>query len=72
MENYVSVGPHIKGDSNPNKAYLLMTISLAPALLTGIIVFGIRCLLVALVCVASAVAAEIVYNYFKYRKEQIK
>lgn len=68
MENYVSVGPHIKGDSNPNKAYLLMAISLAPALLTGIIVFGIRCLLVALVCVASAVAAEIVYNYFKYRK----
>ncbi len=68
MDNYVSVGPHIKGNSDSNRAYLLMAISLAPVLLTGIIVFGFRSLLVVLICTLSSVASEIAYNYCKYKK----
>ena len=68
MENYVSVGPHIKGNSEPNKAYIMMAISLIPALITGVVVFGFRSLLVALVCIVSAFVAEIIYNFCRYKK----
>ncbi len=58
MKLTVSSSPHIKGNSTTQRIMLDVMIALAPALIVSIVYFGINALLLALVCVVTAVLAE--------------
>ena len=62
MKLTVASSPHIRGNFRTSRLMLDVVIALLPALTVGVWVLGIRALLVALVCVASAVAAEWLYS----------
>ena len=49
-----------------------VVIALIPALLAGTIIFGIRALIVALVCIAAAVVAEWVCGMILYHRNTVK
>lgn len=59
---HVSSSPHIRDNSNTSKIMLDLIIGLTPACLFGIYNFGIRALLVLLVCVVTCVLAEYAYQ----------
>lgn len=58
----VSHSPHISGRDTVSRIMLDVIIALIPALIAGCIVFGMRALLVVMVCVISAVLSEYVWN----------
>lgn len=62
MKLTVASSPHIRGNFRTSRIMLDVVLALLPALGVGVWVLGIRALLVALVCVASAVAAEFLYG----------
>ena len=53
--------PHIRGDFHTSTLMLDVVIALIPSLIVGACVLGLQALLVALVSVAAAVAAEVLY-----------
>ena len=62
MNLTVASSPHIRGNFSTRRIMLDVVLALLPALLAGILVLGIRCLLVVLVCFAAAVGSEVLYN----------
>ena len=62
MKLTVASSPHIRGDFRTNRIMRDVVLALLPALLAGVIVLGLRALLVTLVCVACAVASEWLYS----------
>ena len=62
MKLTVASSPHIRGNFRTNRIMLDVVIALLPALAVGVFVLGIRALLVAVVCIASAVASEWLYS----------
>lgn len=62
MKLTVASSPHIRGNFRTNRIMLDVVLALLPALAVGIWVLGIRALLVTLVSVVSAVAAEWLYS----------
>lgn len=64
MENklHVSVSPHIHSKNSTQKIMLDVLISLLPATIAGVVIFGLQALLVIAVCVAVSVLAEFVFN----------
>ena len=54
----VSVSPHIRSKVSTSTIMRDVLIALCPALIAGIIIFGVRALAVAVVCVATAVFFE--------------
>ncbi len=62
MKLTVASSPHIRGNFRTNRIMLDVVIALLPALGVGAWVLGLRALLVALVSIASAVAAEWLYS----------
>ena len=62
MKLTVASSPHIRGNFRTNRIMLDVVLALLPALGVGIWMLGIRALMVALVCVAGAVAAELLYS----------
>lgn len=58
MNLTVTSSPHIRNKVNTRSIMLDVVIALLPALLAGVFYFGMRALFVAIVCVASALAAE--------------
>ena len=61
MKLTVASSPHIRGDFRTSRLMLDVVLALLPALAVGIFVLGIRSAVVALVCVAAAVASEWFY-----------
>ncbi len=61
MKLTVASSPHIRGNFRTNRIMLDVVLALLPALAVGVIMLGIRALLVTLTCVAAAVAAEWLY-----------
>ena len=61
MNLTVASSPHIRGNFRTNRIMLDVVISLLPALAVGVWAFGLRALLVTLICVAGAMAAEVLY-----------
>lgn len=57
----VSHAPHINGSDTVPKIMLDVIIALMPALIAGVFVFGMRALIVALICVISSAAAEYIW-----------
>lgn len=62
MNLTVTSSPHIRNKVNTRSIMLDVVIALLPALLAGVFYFGMRALLVAIVCVASALASEWIYG----------
>jgi electron transport complex protein RnfD len=62
MKLTVASSPHIRGNFRTNRIMLDVVLALLPALGVGIWMLGLRALMVALVCVAGAVAAEFLYS----------
>ncbi len=58
----VSHSPHIAGKDTVSNIMLDVIIALIPALIAGCIVFGMRALIVTLVCIVSSMLAELIWN----------
>ena len=58
MKLTVASSPHIRGNFRTNRIMADVMIALVPALAVGVVRFGFQALLLTLVCMASAVAAE--------------
>ena len=72
MKFVVTSSPHIRGKRNTQQIMLDVVIALLPALLAGTMIFGMRALLVTLVCAAAAVAAEWVCGMILYHRNTVK
>ena len=64
MENklHISVSPHIHGKNSTQRIMLDVLISLLPATIAGVVIFGLQALLVIVVCVGVSVLSEFVFN----------
>ena len=62
MKLTVTSSPHIRGDFRTSRLMLDVVIALIPTLVVGTFVLGLRALLVTLVSMAAAVAAECLFN----------
>lgn len=62
MKLTVASSPHIRGNFRTNRIMADVVLALLPALAVGIWHFGVSALVVTLICVSSAVAAEWVYS----------
>ena len=72
MKFVVTSSPHIRGKRNTQQIMLDVVLALIPALLAGTIIFGMRALIVALVCIAAAVVAEWVCGMIIYHRNTVK
>ena len=62
MKLTVTSSPHIRGDFRTSRLMLDVVLALIPALIVGTAVLGFRALLVTLICMAAAVAAEYLWS----------
>ena len=62
MKLTVASSPHIRGNFRTNRIMADVMIALTPALAVGVVRFGMDALILTLVCMASAVAAEWLYG----------
>ena len=62
MNLTVASSPHIRGNFRTNRIMLDVVIALMPALAVGVWMLGIRALLVSLISITAAVAAEWFYS----------
>ena len=62
MKLTVASSPHIRGNFRTNRIMLDVVRALMPALCVGILMLGIRALVVTLISIASAVLAELAYS----------
>ncbi len=58
----VNVSPHIRSKTSTRSIMLDVVIALIPALIAGCIVFGLRALLVTVICVGVSVLAEFLFQ----------
>jgi len=65
----VSASPHITGNMTTQKIMLLVIIALLPSLLTGIIMFGLKALILSVVCIVGCVAMEAVCRIIMKRQQ---
>ena len=63
MNLTVTSSPHIRGDFRTSRLMLDVVIALIPALIVGTVVLGLRALMVTLISMAAAVAAECLYAW---------
>lgn len=73
MENklHISVSPHIHGKKTTQGIMLDVIIALLPASVAGVVIFGLRALLVIGVCEASTILSEVLFNVITKRKQTI-
>lgn len=73
MENllHVSQSPHIRTKRTTSGIMLDVVISLFPALIAGVILFGLPALAVVAVCVVFSVGSEFVFNLLLKREQTI-
>ena len=62
MKLTVASSPHISGNFRTNRIMADVMLALTPALAVGVVRFGMDALILTLVCMASAVAAEWLYG----------
>ena len=71
MNLTVTSSPHIRGDFRTSRLMLDVVLALLPALIVGAVVLGARALLVTLISMAAAVAAEYLYGLALKRRNTI-
>ena len=67
----VSSSPHIRSSATTNRIMLDVVIALMPSLIAGIVIFGIRSLLVVGVTVVSTVLSEYLFNVILKREQTV-
>ena len=67
----VTASPHIRDRMTTQKIMLCVIISLIPALIGGFITFGLRAVIVTLVCTASCVAFEALTRIIMKRPQTV-
>lgn len=67
----VSSSPHIRTKQDTPGIMLDVIIALLPAFVAGIVIYGIRALLVVTTCVVSAVVAEFLFNIITKREQTV-
>ncbi len=67
-ELLVSVSPHVRDNVTVSKIMWTVTAALLPALAGGVYYFGMAALIVTLICIAAAVASEMLFNWMTDRK----
>ena len=69
---HISSTPHIHQKGSFTRNIMLdVVIAMLPATVAGIVIFGIKALFTALVCVASAVLAEYLFNLCTHKKQTV-
>ena len=68
----VSTSPHIRTKISTTRIMGDVLIALTPAAIAGVVLFGLRALLVIAVTVASAVLSEFLFNLITKREQTIK
>ena len=71
MNLTVTSSPHIRGEFRTSRLMLDVVLALIPALIVGAVVLGARALLVALISMAAAVAAEYLYHWILKKRNTI-
>ncbi|MBR5519366.1 MAG: RnfABCDGE type electron transport complex subunit D [Clostridia bacterium] len=71
MKLTVTSSPHIRGNFRTSRLMLDVVIALLPALVVGVVVLGVRALLVAAVSVAAAVAVEVLYSLILNKRQTV-
>ena len=73
MENklHISVSPHIHGKRTTQGIMLDVIIALLPTTIAGVIIFGLRSLLVIGVCLATSVLSELIFNIVTKKQQTI-
>lgn len=71
MNLAVSSSPHIRGKDTTRRLMLDVIIALLPALIVGIVVFGMRALCVTLVTIVAAVAGEWLYRLITRQRNTV-
>lgn len=72
MKFEVTSSPHIRSKKNTKSIMLDVIIALVPTLLVGVLNFGMQALLVAVVSIVSALAAEWVCGMVMYHRNTVK
>ena len=68
---HTSAAPHINSGATTSNVMRDVAIALLPATIAAIVLFGWEALLIVLVCVASAVASEFLFNLVCKKKQTI-
>ena len=71
MNLTVTSSPHIRGDFRSSRMMLDVVLALVPSLIVGVIVLGFRALVVTLISMAAAVAAEYLWSLLLKRRNTI-
>lgn len=67
----VSSAPHIRAKKDTPSIMLDVIIALLPALVAGVVIFGIRALLVVMTCVIASVVSEFLFNIITKKEQTI-
>ena len=67
----VSSAPHIVTESDTTRLMGTVLLALAPAWIASIYIFGLRALLLSVVCVAASVLFEYLYNVLTHKKQTV-
>ena len=67
----VSSAPHIRAKKDTPSIMLDVIIALLPALVAGVVIFGIRALLVVMTCVIASVVSEFFFNIITKKEQTI-
>ena len=67
----VSAAPHINSGATTHNVMRDVCIALLPACVAGVVFFGLKALLIMVVCVASAVGAEFLFNLALKQKQTV-
>ena len=68
----VSSSPHVRSKDTTGRIMLDVVIALLPTAIMGCLIFGLRALLTIVACCASAVLAELVFNFIVKKEQTIK
>lgn len=68
----VSSSPHIVTESDTTRLMGSVLLALVPAWVASVYIFGLRALVLSVVCVAASVAFEYIYNAITHKKQTIK
>lgn len=68
---YTSAAPHINSGATTHKVMRDVVISLLPATVAAVVLFGFQALLIVLVCVASALVSEFLFNLVCKKRQTV-
>lgn len=63
--------PHFHSHNSTSKIMLDVVLALLPATIASVVIFGMKALVIDIVCVLSAVAGEVVFNCLTKKKQTI-